>query len=66
MTNFAITHEYRNSTLRADGYSKGIEVNTKKAVFRDIPWKLLGKFGKRKFENVLVLRETDNVKILYA
>ena len=66
MNDFAITREYRNSALRADGYSKGIEVDTNKAVFRDIPWKLLGEFGKRKFENVLVLRETDNVKILYA
>lgn len=43
-----------------------VEVDTNKAVYRGFPWKSLGSFGKRKFENLIVLSDTsEKVKVLY-
>lgn len=42
-------------------------VDTNKATFQGFPWATLGDFGKRKFENMLVLsRPTERIKVQYA
>ena len=50
-------------------YSHGkrvIEIDTKKAHYKGIPWQTLGNFGKRKFENLLVLAHPkESIKPLY-
>lgn len=46
---------------------KIIEVDTEKTSYRGIPWKQLGNFGKRKLENLLVLKDTSQItKVIYA
>jgi hypothetical protein len=42
-------------------------VNTNEAKYKNIKWKDLGSFGKRKFENLLVLSNAkQRTKILYV
>lgn len=44
-----------------------ITIDTSKATFQGMEWQTLGDFGKRKFENLLVLKNpTERVKIIYA
>jgi hypothetical protein len=44
-----------------------VEVDVDKAEYLGRPWKSLGDFGKRKFENVLVLkRPKERLKIRYV
>ena len=48
---------------------KVLEVNTTKSIYRGMPWRELGTWGKRKFENVIVLKNTEKgkpIKILYV
>lgn len=48
-----------------DGY-RIVEVDTKKATYRGMPWHSLGSFGKRKFENIVVMKDTsEQVKVIY-
>ena len=55
-----VTEHYRQ------GY-KVMEVDTSKAEYKHIPWRELGSFGKRKFENILFLQNTmQNPKIIYV
>lgn len=59
-----VTTHYRQ------GY-KVLEVDTRKAVFKDIPWAQLGSFGKKKFDNWLFLTNVKNegtirTRILYV
>jgi len=48
---------------------KIVEIDVNKARYFGRPWKLLGDFDKRKFENVVFLKETDltlgETKIMY-
>jgi len=45
---------------------KVFEVNTKKAHYFGLNWRLLGNYGKRKFENLIVLQNpTDPLAIIY-
>ncbi len=49
-----------------DGY-RIVEIDTKKARYMGIPWRDLGDFGKRKLENLVVMRDTsEQVKVTYA
>lgn len=42
------------------------EVDTTKATYRGMSWKSLGRYGRRKFENLLVLQNsTDPIHIIY-
>ncbi len=44
-----------------------VEVDIDKAEYQGRPWKSLGDFGKRKFENMLVLkRPTERLKVTYV
>jgi hypothetical protein len=46
---------------------KVVEVDVDKAKHNGIPWKTLGDFGKRKFENMLILkRASERLKIRYV
>lgn len=49
---------------------KEILVNVNKAEYQGRPWKSLGDFGKRKYENLLVLKEIgkseDKINIRYV
>ncbi len=57
---FAIINE-----REIDGF-RHVEVNTSKATFQGRPWKTLGDFGKKKFENMLVLtRPKERIKVAY-
>lgn len=59
--NYAITIE-----REIDGF-KVVEVDTGKATFQGRPWVSLGDFGKRKFENMLVLtRPKERIKVIYV
>lgn len=55
-----LTEKYRDEF-------KVLIIDTKKATYQGIPWVSLGDFGKRKFENFLVLsRNTrEKLKIIY-
>jgi len=58
--NFAITNVYPYK------FGKVLEVDTATASYFDIPWRALGDFGKRKFENLLVLSSLgENCKVIY-
>lgn len=49
-----------------DGF-RVVEVDTGKATFQGKPWKSLGEFGRRKFENLLVLsRSKEHIKVTYV
>ena len=57
---FAIT-----AIRSANGFTC-VEIDTKRATVRGKSWKSLSEYGKRKFENLLVLsRPDDRVKIVY-
>lgn len=43
-----------------------IEVDTKKASYQGVPWQTMGDYGKRKFENLLVLEKKERVHIIYV
>ena len=44
-----------------------VEVDVDKEKYYGIPWKSLGDFGKRKFENLIVLkRPKERLKIRYV
>lgn len=59
--NFAIIE-----TQQRNGY-KVFTVDTAKATYQGMPWHSLGDFGKRKFENLLVLIESKGpAKVLYV
>ena len=45
---------------------KIIEVDTKKASYQGILWRTMGDYGKRKFENLLVLERKERVHIIYV
>lgn len=52
------------------GY-KVLEIDTKTAVFKNIPWTQLGGFGKRKFDNWIFLNNLKNqdhyrTKLIYV
>ena len=58
---YAITGTFKHRNIKA------LLVDTAKARFRGIPWAQLGSWGKRKFENLIVLKNSpDKVKIIYA
>jgi len=46
--------------------TKVIEVDTSKATYQGIAWRTLGDYGKRKFENMLVLEQKERIKIIYV
>ena len=44
-----------------------VAIDTNKATYQGRPWRTLGDFGKRKFENLLVLsRPKERLKIQYV
>ena len=46
---------------------KYVTVDMNKDKFRGIPWKMLGDFGKRKFENLLILKNAkEKIQIRYV
>ena len=48
-----------------DGYTV-LTIDTKKAKWQGIVWRTLGDFGKRKFENFLILtRAKEKLKLIY-
>lgn len=58
--NFAIIAE-----RKMDGFTV-IEIDTNKASYQGVSWKTMGDFGKRKFENLLVLGRTlEKLKVIY-
>lgn len=61
MPNYAIVNERDIDNWRV------VEVDTNKATFQGRPWKSLGEFGRKKFENMLVLsRPHDHIKVTYV
>jgi hypothetical protein len=59
--------EFAIKMERIKGDQTVIEVDTKKATYQGLAWQTLGDFGKRKWENLLVLsRPTERVKVIYA
>ncbi len=58
---FAIREEHDEDGTRI------IFIDTTKATYQGLPWKELGDFGKRKFENVLFLeRQPTKLSIRYV
>ena len=57
---FAIIAERVVSNLKV------IEVDTSKASYQGVSWKTMGAFGKRKFENLLVLEQRERTHIIYV
>ena len=51
--------------IMKDGYTV-LTIDTKKAKCKGIVWRTLGDFGKRKFENFLILtRAKEKLKLIY-
>ena len=49
-----------------DGYTF-LSINTAQAKWQGIAWRTLGDFGKRKFENAIILhRAKERLKIVYV
>lgn len=60
-------HSLAAKPVRKVGDYRIIEIDTSKAHYRGIPWHELGRFGKRKLENIVFLENTDTLtKIIYA
>lgn len=59
---FAISDTYEQGNIRS------LVVDTSKAVYQGVPWRALGDFGKRKFENILILTSSreKQLKVLYV
>mgnify|MGYP001578783321 FL=1 len=52
--------------IMKDGYTV-LTIDTKKAKWQGIAWRTLGDFGKRKFENFLILtRAKEKLKLVYV
>jgi hypothetical protein len=52
---------------RDSGGYTSISIDTAAASFKGLPWRELGDFGKRKFENLLILELSgDRLKIRYV
>jgi hypothetical protein len=45
---------------------KVIEVDTTKAKYQGVSWRTMGDYGKRKFENLLVLEQKERTHIIYV
>lgn len=61
-----MTHEYASTVRQHNGVFKVITIDTAKARLFGIPWLTLGDYGKRKFENLLVLKDSkERLKIRY-
>lgn len=45
---------------------KIIEVDTSKAKYQGVSWRTMGDYGKRKFENLLVLEQKQRTHIIYV
>jgi len=59
-------HNLAATPVRFKNGYRIVEVDTKKANYRGISWRNLGGFGKRKFENLIVMLDTsEQVKIIY-
>ena len=49
-----------------DGYTI-LTIDTKKAKWQGISWRTLGDWGKRKFENAIILnRAKERLKLIYV
>lgn len=58
---FAIKTEYRKNEQNF------IVIDTSKSTYMNIPWRELGDYGKRKFENLLFFnRVSENPKFIYV
>lgn len=61
--------EFAVKRIRGDEHNKVVIVDTKNATYKGLPWKNLGTFGKRKFENLLVIENHHSIggkpKIIY-
>lgn len=59
--------QHWNEAMIEDGYTKIYDVDTKKCVYRGQKVSELGSFGRRKFENLLVLSHPkENIKVIYS
>lgn len=59
--NFAIINEQQH-----DGFTV-LTVDTSKATYQGVAWRMMGDFGKRKFENYLVInRAPQRIKPIYV
>ena len=48
-----------------DGFTT-VVIDTSKATYQGMKWKTLGDFGKRKFQNLLIItRPKERLKIIY-
>jgi len=57
---FAIVAERTVSDMRV------VEVDTSKATYQGVSWRTMGDYGKRKFENLLVLEKKERIHIIYV
>ena len=66
MNELAIKKEYSNRVTREAGYEKVIEVDLHKAKYRGQHIDTASNFIRRKFENLIVLREQGRTKVIYS
>ena len=59
---FGIVHERKTD----DGFTV-LSIDTQKAKYHGMAWQSMGDFGKRKFENLLVIsRPRERLKLVYG
>lgn len=59
-------HNLAATRVRKTHGRRVVEINTRKAHYYGIPWHSLGRYGKRKLENIVFLQNADTLtKIIY-
>lgn len=59
-------HHFAATHVRTKGGVKVIEIDTKRARYFEMPWQRLSGYGRRKFENLMVLQNpTEPIHLIY-
>lgn len=58
--------EYAIIAERVVSNVRVVEVDTKRARYQGVLWQTMGDYGKRKFENLLVLEKKERLHIIYV
>lgn len=62
-----MNHDFAIVAERTHGGRTVVSIDTNKAAIRGLRWRDLGEFGKKKFENLLIIkRSSEKLSIHYA
>lgn len=62
-----MNHDFAIVTERPRGERTIVSIDTNKAMLKGLKWKDLGTFGRKKFENLLIIkRSSEKLSVHYA